>query len=77
MNEPPKIWPKKQGAFAEKTKFAAAKLKNPERKAQATGAVDDVALIVPELVAVAKKGCAESKGHCSCVKKLQNLNRVL
>ena len=76
MNEPPKIWPKSKELSRKKTKFAAAKLKNPERKAQATGAVDDVAQIVPELVAVAKK-VAQNPKDTAAVKKLQNLNRVL
>jgi hypothetical protein len=64
----------KQSAFAEKTKQAAANLKSLERKAQATGAVDDVAQLVPDLVAVAKQVAQNPKDQ-PALKKLQNINR--
>ena len=64
----------KQATFAEKTKQVAAKLKSPERKAQANGAVDDVGHLVPELVALAKQVAQNPKDQPT-LKKLQNLNR--
>jgi hypothetical protein len=64
----------KQAAFGAKTNQAAAKLKSPERKAQATAAVDDVANLVPKLVSAAKQ-LAQNPKDQPAHKQLLNLNR--
>lgn len=66
----------KQATFASKTKQAAAKQKNPERKAQAANAVDDVAHFVPKLVATAKQVAHNPKDQ-HAQKQLLNLNRLI
>lgn len=64
----------KQAPFAAKTKQAAAALKSPERKAQATNAVDDVAHLLPKLVTAAKLAAQNPKDQAA-QKQLLNLNR--
>lgn len=74
VNQATKDLAPKHDKFTTKTKQAAVKLKSPERKEQANGAVDDVAFVVPKLTAAAKQVAQNPKDQAAR-KQLLDLNR--